>query len=228
MSALRKVLGREVLVTRPPGYLVRVEPGAMDLDRFRRHLDEGGAAQAAGASAAAAAHFRQALGLWRGPALADFAFAPFAQAQIGRLDELRLGALSDRIEADLELGRGEVVGELEALIAEHPLRERLRGQLMLALYRSGRQAEALAAYQDARRALVGELGVEPGRELLELEQAILRQDPALDRPAPAGSSGASGSSPRCSARSTMRWPAAAGSRWWPASRASARAGWPRS
>jgi hypothetical protein len=163
---------------------VRGRARAVDLDRFRRHLDEGGAALAAGAPAAAAAHFRQALGLWRGPALADFAFAPFAQAEIGRLDELRLEALSDRIEADLELGRGDVVGELEALLAEHPLRERLRAQLMLALYRSGRQADALAAYRDARRALVDELGIEPGRDLRDLEQAILRQDPRLDRPAP--------------------------------------------
>jgi DNA-binding SARP family transcriptional activator/tetratricopeptide (TPR) repeat protein len=190
VSALRKVLEPDVLVTRPPGYLLQVEPGAVDLDRFRRHLDEGGAALGAGAAAAAADHFRSALALWRGPALADFAFAPFAQAQIGRLDELRLEALSDRIQADLELGRSDVVGELEALIVEHPLRERLRGQLMLALYRSGRQADALAAYQDARRALVDELGIEPGRDLRELEQAILRQDPELDRrpaadPAPA-------------------------------------------
>jgi DNA-binding SARP family transcriptional activator len=181
VSALRKVLGRDVLVTRPPGYLLRVEPEAVDLDRFQRDLDEGRAALAAGAPAAAAAHFRKALGLWRGRALADFAFAPFAQAQIGRLDELRLEALSDRIEADLGLGRSDVVGELEALIAEHPLRERLRGQLMLALYRSGRQAEGLAAYQDARRTLVDELGIEPGRNLRELEQAMLRQDAALDR-----------------------------------------------
>jgi DNA-binding SARP family transcriptional activator/tetratricopeptide (TPR) repeat protein len=181
VSALRKVLQPDVLVTRPPGYLLQVEPDAVDLDRFRRHLDEGGAALGAGAPAAAADHFRSALALWRGPALADFAFAPFAQAQIGRLDELRLEALSDRIEADLELGRSDVVGELEALIVEHPLRERLRGQLMLALYRSGRQADALAAYQDARRALVDELGIEPSRELRELEQAILRQDPELDR-----------------------------------------------
>jgi DNA-binding SARP family transcriptional activator len=181
VSALRKVLEPNVLLTRPPGYLLQVEPDAVDLDRFRRHLDEGGAALDAGAPGAAADHFRSALALWRGPALADLAFAPFAQAQIGRLDELRLEALSDRIEADLELGRSDVVGELEALIAEHPLRERLRGQLMLALYRSGRQADALAAYQDARRALVDELGIEPGRELRELEQAILRQDLALDR-----------------------------------------------
>jgi DNA-binding SARP family transcriptional activator len=184
VSALRKVLGRDVLVTRSLGYFLRVEPEAIDLVRFRRHRDEGRAALIAGAPAAAAEHFRQALALWRGPALADFAFAPFAHAHIGRLDELRLEALSDRIAADLELGRGDVVGELEALVAEHPLRERLRGQLMLAIYRSGRQAEALAAYQEARRALVDELGLEPGRELRELEQAILRQDPVLD-PAPA-------------------------------------------
>jgi DNA-binding SARP family transcriptional activator len=182
VSALRKLLdpGRDVLVTRSPGYLLRVEPDALDLQRFERLVDEGRAALAAGSPAAASERLREALALWRGPALADLAFAPFAQAEIARLEELRLDGVCDRIEADLALGRGGVVSELEALVAEHPLRERVRGQLMLALYRSGRQAEALAAYQDARRALVDELGIEPGRELRELEQAILCQDPSLD------------------------------------------------
>jgi DNA-binding SARP family transcriptional activator len=180
VSALRKVLAPDVLVTRPPGYLVQVEPDALDLQRFQRQLDAGGAALTAGTPAAAAEHFRSALSLWRGPALADLAHASFAQGAVQRLEELRLEALSDRIEADLALGRSDVAGELEALIAEHPLRERLRGQLMLALYRSGRQADALAAYQEARRALVDELGIEPGRELRDLEQRILRQDPGLD------------------------------------------------
>src|SRR6185436_3463165 len=125
-----------------------------------------------------------ALELWRGPALADLAYESFAREEASRLEELRLAVQERRIDADLEGGRSaELVTELEGLIAEHPLRERLRGQLMLALYRSGRQAEALAAYQDARRALVGELGIEPGRDLRDLEQAILRQDPRLDRPA---------------------------------------------
>jgi DNA-binding SARP family transcriptional activator/tetratricopeptide (TPR) repeat protein len=186
VSALRKVLepGRErgdVLLTRPPGYLLRVQEGGFDLERFERLVGDGRAALAAGAPEAAGQRLREALAIWRGPPLADLAFAPFAQAQIARLEELRLDALCDRIEADLALGRTGVAGELEALIAAHPLRERLRGQLMLALYRSGRQAEALATYQAARGALVDELGIEPSRELRDLEQAILRQDPALER-----------------------------------------------
>ena len=145
----------------------------------------------AGNVAGAAAGFREALELWRGPALADFAYEPFAQAPILRLEELRLTALEDRIEADLALGRhAELVAELEELIAEHPLRERLRGQLMLALYRSARQAEALDAYQQARRVLVDGLGIEPTQALQELERAILRQDRWLDLPSqPCDSSG---------------------------------------
>ena len=119
--------------------------------------------------------------MWRGPPFADFTYDAFAQATIARLEELRLACLEDRVEADLASGRhSSLVGELEALVAEHPLRERLRTQLMLALYRSGRQAEALNAYQDARRTLVDELGIEPGRSLRELRQAILQQDAALD------------------------------------------------
>ena len=131
--------------------------------------------------ASAAGSLRAALELWRGPALADFAYEPFAQAEIARLEELRLTALERRIEADLALGRdAELVGELEALVARHPLRERPRVQLMLALYRAGRQAEALDAYQQARRVLVDELGIDPSPALQELEKAILRQDPSLD------------------------------------------------
>jgi DNA-binding SARP family transcriptional activator len=152
VSALRKLLepGRgsdpnSVLITRSPGYMLQADPSALDLHRLQRLLDDGRAALSGGAYGTAREYFRQALELWRGPPLADFAFAEFAQAAIARLEDLRLGALVDRIEADLALGRGDVVGELEALIAEHPLQERLRGQLMLALYRAGRQAEALAA-----------------------------------------------------------------------------------
>src|SRR5262249_51809217 len=128
----------------------------------------------------AASIFRDALGLWRGPALADVAYEAFAQSDIARLEELRLVALEERIDADLALARQlELVPELEALVAVQPLRERLHGQLMLALYRSGRQIDALAAFRRVRRALRDELGLEPGPELQELQQAILRQDAAL-------------------------------------------------
>src|SRR5712692_8344828 len=170
VSQLRKLLGADRIVTRRPGYLIQVEPGELDLERFERLAEEGGADG-----------LRRALALWRGAPLADFAYEAFAQAAIGRLEELRLTALEQRIEADLALGRhGELAGELEELVAEHPLRERPRGQLMLALYRSGRQAEALEAYQETRRVLVEQLGIEPSPALQELERAILRQDPALD------------------------------------------------
>jgi DNA-binding SARP family transcriptional activator len=169
VSQLRKVLGADRIVTRSPGYAIRVEPGELDLARFERLLEEGGDG------------VRDALALWRGPALADFVYEAFAQTEVARLEELRLAALERRIDADLGLGyHAELVGELEKLIAEHPLRERPRRQLMLALYRSGRQAEALDAYQATRRALVDELGIEPSPAVQELEKAILRQDPALD------------------------------------------------
>jgi DNA-binding SARP family transcriptional activator len=167
VSALRKLLGRERVQTRAPGYVLEVAPEELDLGRFRE-LWEGG-------------RTAEALALWRGRPLSDFANARFAQADIARLEDLRVACLEERIDRDLSDGRhAEIAGELEVLVAEHPLRERLRGQLMLALYRSGRQAEALDAYQDARRALVDELGIEPGRELRELHQRILNQDPALD------------------------------------------------
>jgi DNA-binding SARP family transcriptional activator len=177
VSKLRKKLGESRLATHPPGYVLRVEPAALDLARFEQLVGE--ARQAAPESAAR--KLRQALALWRGPALADLAYEPFAQGEIARLEELRLAALDQRIDADLATRRhAELVGELEALVAEHPLHERLRCQLMLALYRSGRQADALDAYRAARRELTEELGLEPGEELKRLEQAILRQDPALD------------------------------------------------
>ncbi len=188
LSHLREAVGRDVIESRAPGYVLRLEPGQLDLRRFERLAEQAARALGAGRAGEAAATLREALSLWRGPALADFAYEPFAQAEIARLEELRLGALERRLEADLALGRhGELVGELEALVAEHPLRERLRAQLMLALYRSGRQAEALAAYRDARQALVDELGIEPGPALQELERAILCQDPGLEpERAPAG------------------------------------------
>jgi DNA-binding SARP family transcriptional activator len=186
VSRLRKALAQDVLATRSPGYVIRVEPGELDLHRFERQVDEGRGLLARGLVADASERLRDALSLWRGAALADFAYESFAQAAIARLEEIRLAALELRIDADLALGRhAELVGELEALVAEHPLRERLRRCLMTALYRSGRQAEALDAYQDARRALVDGLGIDPSPALQELERAILRQDPALDLEAPA-------------------------------------------
>lgn len=186
VSRLRTALGRDVLMTRSPGYAVRVEPEELDLHRFERLVDEGRGLLARGLAAEASARLRDGLALWRGPALADVAYESFARAAIARLEEIRLAALELRIDADLALGRhAELVGELEALVAEHPLRERLRTRLMTALYRSGRQAEALDAYRDARRALVDDLGIEPGRALREMEGAILRQDPSLDAEAPA-------------------------------------------
>jgi DNA-binding SARP family transcriptional activator len=186
ISRLRKLLPQDVLTTRSPGYLVRVEPDALDLHRFERLVDEGRSLLARGLASDASERLRDGLSLWRGVALADFVYEAFAQAAIARLEEIRLAAVELRIEADLALGRhAELVGELQALVAEHPLRERLRKDLMTALYRSGRQAEALEVYQDARRALVDELGIEPGAELHGLERAILRQDPALNVEAPA-------------------------------------------
>src|SRR5205809_4312443 len=152
VSQLRKLLEPErPLETTASGYLFRLEPGQLDLQRFETLVAEGRTALACGASGEAARVLAEALALWRGPALADLAYEPFAQADIARLEDLRLSALEERIEAELELSRhAELTGELEALVAEHPLRERLRGQLMLALYRSGRQAEALEGYQKAR------------------------------------------------------------------------------
>ena len=183
VSQLRKALGPDVLVTRAPGYLVRASPDELDLRRFERLVDAGSRELAAGRPDAAASTLAEALRLWRGPALADFAYERFAQAEIARLEELRLVALERRVEADLALGRhAELVAELQTLTASHPFRERPRGQLMLALYRSGRQAEALEAYREARRALVEELGIEPSQALQELERAILRQEPALSPP----------------------------------------------
>jgi DNA-binding SARP family transcriptional activator len=182
---LRRALEESAIETRPLGYLLRVEQGALDSDRFEELLDRGRTRLEEGAALEAAVTLREALGLWRGPPLADFAYEPFARNEIGRLADLRLVALEQRLEADLALGRhAEVVPELEAFVREHPLRETLRRLLMLALYRSGRQADALAVYQDARATLVEELGLDPGQALQRLEQQILRQDPALDPVAP--------------------------------------------
>jgi predicted ATPase/DNA-binding SARP family transcriptional activator len=179
VHGLRKALGPERILTRGSGYVLRVDPGELDLDRFRRLLEEARREE----PPAAADTLREALALWRGAPLVDLGDAPLVQQAARELEELRLTALEERIEADLALARGaELVGELETLIAEHPFRERLRRQLMLALYRSGRQADALAAYQQTRRTLIDELGIEPGEELHRLEQSILRHDPALAPP----------------------------------------------
>src|SRR3954452_2159782 len=181
VSQLRKSLDPGLLVTRPPGYELRVAAGDVDLYRFETAIREGRSALAAGRPADARRILQDALALWRGPPLADLTFEECLQADIARLEELRLTALEARADADLALGdHAGVIGELERLATEHPTRERIRGQLMLALYRSGRQAEALEVYRDTRRALVEELGIEPGRELQELESRILAQDPDLD------------------------------------------------
>ncbi|HET6946131.1 MAG TPA: AfsR/SARP family transcriptional regulator [Gaiellaceae bacterium] len=183
LSHLRKLLPEDRILSRPPGYALRIEPDELDLHRFERLVQEGRRSLAEGDSEGASLTLREALALWRGPALADVVQAELARVEAARLEELRLGALEERIEADLALGRhGELVSDLEALVAEHPLRERLRAQLMLALYRSSRQSEALAVYRDARSTLVDELGIEPGSTLREMEAAILRHDPSLDAP----------------------------------------------
>jgi YVTN family beta-propeller protein len=184
VSRLRKLLGDGRLSRRPAGYQLQVEPGELDVVRFQRLREQGREQLARGEAAQAAATLRSALSLWRGAALADVLFEPFAAAEAAGLEQQRLGALEDRAEADLALGRaGDLVPELEALVRQHPLRERLLYQLMLALYRAGRQAEALSAFQAARRRLAEELGLEPDPQLQALERQILEQDPALNAPA---------------------------------------------
>jgi YVTN family beta-propeller protein len=186
VSHLRKALGDEVLLTRGGGYRLAVAPGQVDAERFEALVADARHALADGDAAGARELLGSALALWRGETLADLAYEPFAQGVIARLEEVRLAALEDRIDADLTLGqhRG-VVGELEALVGLHPHRERLLGQLMLALYRSGRHADALDVYRRGRQALADELGLEPGAELRALEQRILTHDPALNPAIPA-------------------------------------------
>ncbi len=182
VSRLRKALGDgEIVETTPAGYRLRVRPGELDAERFEGLVEDGRHALEAGQPDRAAALLREALGLWRGSPIAELGFEPFARTEIARLEEQRLAALEARVEADLAAGRdAEVIGELQQLVARHPTRERLAGHLMLALYRCGRQAEALESYQKARRVLVEEMGIEPGPELRRLQDAILRQDEALD------------------------------------------------
>jgi DNA-binding SARP family transcriptional activator len=188
ISELRKALGPDAPIeTRPPGYVIRVSEDELDLTRFERGSEAALAALSRGDVERAAQLLREALALWRGPPLADLGYESFAQAPIDRLEELRLHALEHRIEAELALGRHrELVAELEQLVIEQPLRERFHAQLMLALYRSDRQAEALAAYRRARVVFVEQLGIEPMPSLRDLERAILAQDPALGSRTEAG------------------------------------------
>jgi class 3 adenylate cyclase/DNA-binding SARP family transcriptional activator len=191
VSQLRRTLsggtaaGSGVIVTQRPGYRLRLGDGTVDAVRFEDLVAGGREALIRGEAAVASVKLHEALALWRGTALADFALDTFAQRDIDRLEEMRLGALEDRFESDLELGRGpELVPELEATIAQHPLRERLREHLMLALYRSGRQADAIATYQETLTLLRDELGIDPGPGLQRLNEMILKQDSSLNPPQP--------------------------------------------
>jgi DNA-binding SARP family transcriptional activator len=209
VSNLRKALGAGTLLTRAGGYMVEAAQGEIDAERFRELAGDGHDALHAGDAQAAAARLREALGLWRGPALADFAYEPFAQAELARLEEARLVALEDRIDADLSLGRhATLVGELGSLVRDQPLPERPRAQLMLALYRCGRHPEALDAYRDALSAL-DEIGLQPGPDLRQLEQRILLHDPSLAGPPPLDQKPASAATADRVSASTPGTPAAA-------------------
>jgi predicted ATPase/DNA-binding SARP family transcriptional activator len=184
VSRLRKLIGADLIATAAGGYVLSAELDLLDTARFEQRAARGRELRRANKPTEASAALTEALSLWRGPALADFTYESWAQSDIIRLDEQRLACLEERVEADLACGRdSNLVGELEALVAAYPLRERLRAQLMLALYRAGRQAEALEAYHRARATLVDELGIEPGPELQELNRKILTQDvsPAIPR-----------------------------------------------
>ena len=206
-KALRPANGEgEAILFEHGGYRLDLSHDAIDSHRFRALVEEGEQRARVGHAEEAANTFREALALWRGPALADFVYEPFAQAEIARLDELRLTATEARIDADLECGRhAALVPELEALVSEHPHREGFRRELMLALYRSGRQGDALEVYTDTRATLDAELGIDPTPGLRELQHAILRQDPAL---------GATTSAPRRRQAGEdarrRRWPVVAG------------------
>ena len=168
ISRLRRVLPAGRLITRPPGYVLRIFPQELDVSQFEELVAEGREASATGAAGRAARTLRQALSLWQGPALADFRYEPFAQGEIVRLEELHLTCLEERVEADLALGSASVlVPELRRLVGHHPMRERLRGQLMRALYLDGRQAEALEVYHEFRSVLRDELGLDPSPQLRE-------------------------------------------------------------
>ena len=190
VSRLRKALGEaDRIVTRPTGYSIRVDPDECDAFQFEALLDRGREELASGRAVDASATLRSALALWRGDALTDVCDLPLARAEAVRLEEARLEAVEARIEAELACGRhSALVGELEALVGSHPLREQLWAFRMVALYRSGRQADALRAYQELRRTLADELGIDPSPALRELEGQILRQELAGPEPVPAGRS----------------------------------------
>ena len=221
---MRRARPARSIETRPPGYRILVPPDGLDLAIFERRAEAAGSALAAGDAATAVRLYREALGVWRGEPLADLAFEPFARPVVERLSELRLAVMEKCLDAELELGRGaELVPELEGLVSEHPLNERLRGQLMVALYRAGRQPEALEAFRVGRAALVEAFGIEPTPALKELESRVLLQDPALDAPEPSRGSRprARSTAPSCSRRARARswtgsspsgaaWPPSAG------------------
>jgi DNA-binding SARP family transcriptional activator len=193
ISELRKVVGADAVETRAPGYVLRLGPEQLDLHRFERLATEGSRSLERGEAQRAGEFLREALALWRGRPLADLAYESFAQPAIERLEEIRLATVERRVEADLALGRhAELIGELEQLVAEHPLQERFCAQLMLALYRSGRQAEALDVYRRTRKRLVEALGLEPTPALKALEHAILAHDQSLETLRAAPESGGPG------------------------------------
>ena len=197
ISKLRKTLtrdGHDPIATADGGYRLVVDPDLLDADRMRSLVATARERMADGESEAASRLLEEALAFWRGPTLAGLELESFGRDEVAQLDELRLTVLMDRIDCDLAQGRHErVLGELQVLVREHPLRERLRAQQMLALYRADRQADALDAYQQARHDLIDELGIEPSESLQRLQQAILRHDPALE--APAGTAATNGSAP---------------------------------
>jgi len=209
VSRLRRELG-DAVVTRGGGYSIEVPPHELDLRRFEALVAEGRAALADRRPEEAEARLRDALGLWRGQPLPELADEPFAQVELGRLEQIRLDALEDHIEAELSLGRhAQAIETLERLVSQHPYRERSRALLMLALYRNGRQADALDAYRDARRALVDDLGIEPGQQLRELHEAVLAQDPAIE-----GARGAELAAPAARAEAGRAPPASSPTRRW--------------
>src|SRR6476661_3252656 len=197
ISKLRMTLsrdGHDPIATADGGYRLVVEPGLIDADRMRGLVAKARERMAVGETAGASLLLQQALAFWRGPTLAGLVLESFGRDEAAQLDELRLTVLMDRIDCDLAEGRHEdVLGELQVLVREHPLRERLRAQQMLALYRADRQADALDAYQQARHDLMDELGIEPSEALQRLQQAILRHDPTLE--VPTGTAAADGAAP---------------------------------